>query len=64
MTVPAAPGLEDAFEVLTGNGLVCVLAHVAARPDSIPRLHGTVLLHSCPQLSPAGDNRPTSPAPR
>src|SRR3954451_19161000 len=32
-------GLEDALEVVAGDRLVGVLAHVAARPDDVPGLH-------------------------
>ena len=40
--------LTDALEVLPGDRLAGVLAHVAARPDRIPRLHALVLSHGHP----------------
>src|SRR5262249_41520817 len=40
------PRLTDALEVSPGDRLAGVLAHVAPRPDGVPRLHGTVLPHA------------------
>src|SRR3954452_7147988 len=44
-------GLEDLLELLAGDGLVGVLAHVAACPDGVPCLH-TVVLHRVRQYQP------------
>jgi hypothetical protein len=46
------PRFKDVLKVLPGDRLVGVLAHVAARPDGVPRLYAIVLSHGRHAIEP------------